>query len=81
MDRRSPVHRRQPGELDDGIQLERPVLPDREAAISAGFETFGSDDFNVAQIADRKVVWFGWMDEQHPAEDRAAVAEALGLTA
>jgi len=58
---------------------DRKFHPTRRAAITAGFETFGSDDFNVAQVDDGRVVWFGWMDEKHPDEDYPEVAAQLGL--
>jgi hypothetical protein len=52
----------------------------REAAIKAGLELYGSDDFNVAHIVNGQIVWFGWMEEKWPDEDYAEVATALGLT-
>jgi hypothetical protein len=51
----------------------------REQAISAGFRQFGCDDFNVGRVESGYLAWWGWMDEEHPAEDRAEVAESLGL--
>jgi hypothetical protein len=52
----------------------------RQQAIRAGLKAYDSDDFNVGRIdKNRTLVWFGWMDEQHPEEDYAEVAEALGL--
>ena len=51
----------------------------QKAAIFAGFRQFGSDDFCVGRIQDDRLVWWGWMDEEHPAEDREAVAAALYL--
>jgi hypothetical protein len=53
--------------------------PTAKAAISAGFRQFGSDDFNVGRVEDEHLVWWGWMDEEHPPEDRAEVAAALYL--
>lgn len=53
----------------------------RRAAISAGFRHFGSDDFNVGRVENGRLVWWGWMDEEHPPEDRSAVAAELGLVA
>jgi hypothetical protein len=53
----------------------------RGFAISRGFTAFECDDFNVGRIEDGRLVWFGWMDEQHPVEDYAEVAAALGLAA
>jgi hypothetical protein len=55
------------------------TYPTQEAAISGGFREFGCDDFNVGRIEAGALVWWGWMDEEHPAEDRPEVAEALGL--
>lgn len=51
----------------------------RTKAVSAGWEVHGHDDFNVGRVEAGALVWFGWMDEEHPAEDRAEVAEALGV--
>jgi len=51
----------------------------RNAAIRAGLRQFGSDDFCVGHVEDGVLVWWGWMNEEHPAEDRDTVAEALGL--
>lgn len=53
--------------------------PTREAAIKAGFAGFGSDDFNVGQVKGGVLVWWGWMDEEHPAEDRVSAAAGLYL--
>jgi hypothetical protein len=55
--------------------------PSRDAAIKAGFRQFGSDDFNIGKLSGDQLVWWGWMYEEHPAEDRAEVASALGLSA
>lgn len=52
--------------------------PDKEQAIRQGFIQADSDDFNVAKVENGKLTWFGWMDEQHPTEDYAAVAEQFG---
>lgn len=51
----------------------------RAMAISHGFGVFGHDDFNVGRLEDGELVWWGWMDEEHPAEDRAEAARDLGL--
>ena len=53
--------------------------PSRAYAISAGFETYGSDDFNVARVKDGALVWFGWMDEAHPLDQYGDAAEQLGF--
>lgn len=51
----------------------------RALAISAGFSEFRHDDFNVGRVKNGRLVWFGWMDEKHPADDYHEVAAALGL--
>lgn len=52
----------------------------RDEAIEHGFEEFGSDDFNVGQVIDGVVAWFGWMHEEFTdPEDTQAVAEGLGF--
>lgn len=51
----------------------------RSAAISHGFQSFGSDDFNVGRVRGGRLVWWGWMEKEHPAEDRASAAVGLGL--
>jgi hypothetical protein len=53
--------------------------PSRAMALDAGFRDVGSDDFNVGRIEDDCLVWHGWMGEEHPADERAEVAVALGL--
>jgi len=54
----------------------------KAVAISAGFTLAdGTDDFNVGYVDAGKLTWFGWMEEQHPAEDYPAVAEQFGWTA
>ena len=52
---------------------------ERGDAISHGFIEFGHDDFNVGKLERGRLVWWGWMDEEHPSEDRAEVALALGM--
>lgn len=56
------------------------VYPTHAAAIRSGFRQFGSDDFNIGRIQDGVLVWWGWMDEEHPDEDRHEVAAALALS-
>lgn len=51
----------------------------RTKAVSAGWEQHGHDDFNVGRVEAGALAWFGWMDEEHPPEDRAEVAQALGV--
>jgi hypothetical protein len=71
------------GTLDDWstcYDWDGQTYPSRSAAIGAGFQQFGSDDFNIGRIEDDCLVWWGWMNEEHPAEDRVAVAADLGLT-
>lgn len=58
---------------------DRTTYQTRGLAISAGFSAFGSDDFNVGRVENGVLVWWGWMDEQHPAEDLAEAAVALDL--
>lgn len=55
------------------------VYPTRAMAISHGIGVFGHDDFNVGRLENGDLVWWGWMDEQHPEEDYAEAAEDLGL--
>jgi hypothetical protein len=51
----------------------------RADAISAGFSDFGSDDFNVGCVENGRLMWVGWMDEEHPIEDYADLAQQLGF--
>lgn len=56
--------------------------PSRAEAIKAGFPLAnGTDDFNVGHVEAGRLVWFGWMDEEHPAEDYAEVAKCFGWAA
>lgn len=55
--------------------------PSKAHAIRAGFERYDHDDFNVGHVVHGCLAWFGWMDEQHPVEDYAAVAAQHGWTA
>lgn len=69
------------GSLDDyswSYSWNGELHPTREAAIKAGVRDFGSDDFNVGQVEDGSLVWWGWMTEEH-AEDREAAAAGLNL--
>jgi hypothetical protein len=50
----------------------------KELAIAAGCLEADSDDFNVGKVENGRLVWFGWMDEQHPTEDYPAVAKQFG---
>lgn len=52
--------------------------PSRALAISEGFSQFGHDDFNIGQVKNDRLVWWGWMDEPL-LEDLVSVAAALGL--
>jgi len=55
--------------------------PTKVGALNAGFGlAHGTDDFNVGRVVNGKLVWFGWMHEEHPAEDRPAVAAQFGWT-
>jgi hypothetical protein len=54
------------------------LYPSREAAIAAGFKRAdASDDFNVGRVVSGELVWFGWMDEQHPPDEYGEVAADL----
>jgi hypothetical protein len=55
------------------------VHESRGYAISAGFTEFGHDDFNIGRLEQDRLVWWGWMDEEHSDADHPAVARALGL--
>lgn len=46
-----------------------------------GWRTRGSDDFNIGHVIGNRLVWFGWMDEQHDEDNdtMAEIAEAIGL--
>lgn len=53
--------------------------PTKKEAIKAGYElAHDTDDFNLGQVVDGELVWFGWMDDKHPVEDYAEVAEQFG---
>lgn len=71
------------GNPDDGYETvytwDRKTHEKRGYAISAGFAAFRHDDFNVGRVENGVLTWWGWMDEEHPAEDRTSVAGALGL--
>lgn len=71
------------GNMERGFETvytwDRSTHEKRGYAISHGFSEFGHDDFNIGRVVDGELVWWGWMDEEHPAEDRAEVAQALGL--
>ena len=69
------------GSLDDyswSYSWNGELHPTRQAAIKAGLRDFGSDDFNVGQVKDGVLVWWGWMTEEH-AEDLAGAAAGLYL--
>lgn len=52
--------------------------PNRAAAIAAGWELIGSDDFNIAFVEDDTVFWWGWMTEPHPITDADDAADQFG---
>jgi hypothetical protein len=54
---------------------------DKQGAVDEGFEITDTDDFNVGYVEKGVLTWFGWMDEQHPVEDYAAVATQHGWSA
>jgi len=58
---------------------DRTLSPAYEAAVFDGFDTFGSDDFNTGRVEAGVLVWWGWMRERHPDEDRRDAADALGI--
>lgn len=55
--------------------------PTQATAISAGFRTFKCDDFNIGQVKNQQLIWFGWMDRELPGWDRAKIASLIGLEA
>lgn len=69
------------GTLDDyswSYSWDGYLSPSRQAAIRLGLKTFGSDDFNIGRVENGRLVWWGWMDEEHP-DDLASAAEGLHL--
>ncbi len=54
----------------------------RADAIKHGFDTRGSDDFNIGQTYGDDLVWFGWMDERIDEDEYTVrqIAEQIGLT-
>jgi hypothetical protein len=51
----------------------------RNEAIAQGFTEFGVDDFNIGHLTNNTLDWWGWMDHEHPANDRVRVARNLGF--
>jgi hypothetical protein len=53
----------------------------RGYAISHGFKTRGSDDFNIGTLLDDRLIAFGWMDEDAPEEkyDRLEIERQIDL--
>lgn len=53
----------------------------QQDAIDWGWRILDHDDFNIGRLEGDRLVWFGWMDEQHDmsAEDLAEIAGQLGL--
>lgn len=54
----------------------------RKQAIKHGWQLRDSDDFNIAEVSDNELTWFGWMAEKMDEDDAtmAEIAEAVGLT-
>ena len=52
------------------------------AAIRDGFQVHGSDDFNIAVIADGRLVEWRWMNDAIVEEDEvlAEIGRAIGLS-
>lgn len=64
-----------------GCEQIGPRYASSEEAAREGWKHFGHDDFNLARVQGDRLVWFGWMDEQHDmsGEDWAYIADLLGL--
>lgn len=66
------------GKFDTEYYWDGVFHPTKAAALEAGEKYFeGGDDFNVANIKDGKIVWFGYYDTRHPMEDWVEVGFAL----
>jgi len=63
---------------DHCYHWDRQAFPHKMAAVEHGLDTFGSDDFNVGELRDGRLVWWGWMDNPL-LEDLTSVAAALNL--
>lgn len=59
--------------------LDHAVFPTKRGALKQGYLTLGHDDFNVGQVMDGHLVWWGWEDAPL-LEDMPEVADALGLS-
>lgn len=73
------------GNVDDGFTTchawDGHRHPTRDAAVTAGFNDYGHDDFCVGRVEGDDLTWYGWMDQPHPDEDRHEVARQLYLQA
>lgn len=67
-----------PGDYDYAYDWDGTVQPTRDQAVSHGFELFGCDDFNVGEVRNGRLVWWGWMDHDL-SQDIDGPAYALGL--
>jgi hypothetical protein len=68
------------GDFDIAYSWDGQRFADYDDAVSHGFETRGSDDFNLGQLAGRRLVSFSWMNEELD-HDLAEIAHQLTLTA
>ena len=57
-------------------------FPDRASAIKDGFESLGSDDFNIAVVRGNRLISFDWMQDPTGEDDDSLreIAGKLGLS-
>jgi hypothetical protein len=54
----------------------------KREAIKAGYPLANdTDDFNLGKVENGRLVWFGWMENEHPTADWTEVAQYFGWSA
>jgi hypothetical protein len=56
--------------------------PTAQEAIDFGWRLLDHDDFNIGHVQGERLMWFGWMHEEHrtTAEELAEIAGQIGLS-
>ena len=65
--------------FETAFEWDGEFFDDKKIAISHGFETRGSDDFNIGEVVNGKLTGFYWMDEELTDFDLEEIAEAIDL--
>lgn len=51
----------------------------REEAVTHGFKTLKTDDFNIGTMDGESLIALGWLEEDYPEENLAQIQGDIGL--